>query len=222
MNTASYITWLLDRTGNTVTRTELLSLINIAQNEIFAYDTYFTRTKPDPYLSTTDGVYTYTLGATIRRVSRVYALATNNNYNFNYPAYNGWDGGWYKQPKMNNRLGSPEIDVPVDSVEALSPDSASCQIIFPSQNNPGTTTDVFLLEQYKWPTQLTAESIALSIPESFATTLLYYKVLRLLEEQEYHNADYNSRKEDEWLKKWLQFANKGSKSYNIDILPRDV
>lgn len=222
MNTASYITWLLDRVGNTVTRTELLALVNIAQNEIFAFDTYFTRTKPDPYLVTTNNVYTYTLAASIRRVSRVYALASNANYEYQYPAYAGWEGGWYKQPRMNNRTGTPEIDIPVDTIESLSPDSASCQIIFPSQNNPGTTTNVFIIEQYKWPTQLTAESIALSIPESFATTLLYYKVLRLLEEQEYHNSDYNSRKEEDWTKRWLLFANKGAKSHDITTLPRNV
>ena len=226
MNTASYISWLHDRTGKTVTRSELLSLVNIAQNEIFAYDTYFTRTKPDPFLSTTDGVYVYTLDPSIRRVARVYALASNASFNYGYDgySYSGLTTGWYKQPRMNNVTGSIEIDVPVDTVESISPDSSdyACQIIFPSQNNPGTTTDVFLIEQYVWPTQVTSESIALSIPESFQTTLLYYKVLRSLEEQEYHNADYNSRKEEDWTKKWLQFANKGSKSYETHTIPRDV
>lgn len=207
---------MLRKIGNQVSRSELLDYINIAQNEIFSIDTHFNRTKPDPYLATTDGVYVYELANNVRRVSRVYSLNSNN-----YNGYNTYLG--YKQPQARNYSSSPEVDVPVDSTEALDPDGTSVvKIIFPSQNNPNTTTETFLLEQYEWPTQLTSEIIPLSIPDKYKTTLLYYKVLRLLEEEGYGNSIYNEQKESEYESKWLKFANRSAKSTSSRTLPRDV
>ena len=223
MTTSQYITWLLDRTGNTVSRTDMLFLVNLAQNEIASEDCYFFRTKPDPYLSTTDETYTYTLAASVRRVARVYALSTNSNFNISYLSYNGFNVGTdYKSPKFNDRFASPEVEIPVDTVESVTADSGDAQVIFPAENNPGTTTSVYLMEQYVWPTQLSSESISISIPEGHQTKILYYKILRLLEEQEYGNASYSAEKEERAMKEWLRYSNKGARTIPNQTLPRDL
>jgi hypothetical protein len=218
MTTSQYITYLMNASSNSVTRAEMLFIVNLAQNEIFSIDSYLTRTKPDPFLSTTATVFSYTLAASVRSVSRVYKLSSSaydREYNNIYSDY--------KEPMALNRYGTPEINVPVDTVEALSPDTASCQIIFPSQNDPGTSTDVYLIEQYLWPTQLTAETISLSVPETIATGYLYYKVMRILEERGYGQSIYNDRKEGEKLKaEWLRIANRGAKTTRGRTLPNEI
>ena len=219
MTTSQYITFLMNASGNSVTRAEMLFLVNEAQNQVFSVDTYLTRSKPDPFLSTTAATFTYTLAAGVRSVGRVYKLSSNEGYD----AYFADDNYGYKEPRAVNRAASPEIDVPVDTVESLRADSGDCQIIFPSQFDPGTTTDVFYIEQYLWPTQLTAETIALSVPDSTATGYLYYKVMRLLEERQYGSSVHNDRKEEEKFKDdWLRIANRGARTSRTRTLPNEI
>ena len=223
MTTSQYITWLLNRTGNTISRADMLFNVNLAQNEIASIDSYFFRTKPDPYLVTTADTFTYTLAASVRRVARVYALSTNSNFSMNFTAYNGFSGSSdYNGGRYVDRLSSPEVNIPVDSIESSSPDSSDAQIIFPRENNPGTTTEVFLLEQYVWPTQLSSESISIQIPEGHQTKILYYKILRMLEEQEYGNAGYSAEREDKAMKDWMRFANRGARVVPYQTMPRDL
>ena len=224
MTTSQYITYLMNRSGNQVTRTEMLSLVNLAQNEVFSVDTYLTRSKPDPFLATTAATFTYTLAANVRRVGRVYALSSNQSFNSYFDLFGTFsDTTDYKGAVALNRYASPEIQVPVDTVESLSPDSGDCQIIFPSQFDPGTTTDVFLIEQYLWPTQLTAESISLSVPEPIATGYLMYKVMKKLEERGYGASVYNAREEEETLRsEWLRIANRGARTSRRRTLPNEI
>lgn len=223
MTTSQYITWLLNRTGNTISRADMLFNVNLAQNEIASVDSYFFRTKPDPYLTTTADTYSYTLAASVRRVARVYMLATSSNFNVNFLAYNGYSGASdYNGPRYVDRASSPEMSVPVDTLESSTPDSSDAQVIFPRENNPGTTTDVFLMEQYVWPTQLSSESVSIQIPEGHQTKILYYKILRMLEEQEYGNAGYSAEKEEKAMKDWMRFANRGSRVVQYITPPRDL
>lgn len=224
MTTSQYITYLMNRSGNQVTRAEMLLLVNMAQNEIYSIDSYYTRTKPDPFLSTTAGTFTYTLAANIRRVGRVYALSSNQSFNSYFDLFGTFsDNTDYKGAVAFNRYASPEINVPCDTQESYSPDTASCKIIFPSQFDPGTTTDVFYIEQYEWPTQLTSESIALSVPEPIATGYLMYKVMRMLEEEGYGNSVYNDRKEEDKLKEeWIRVANRGARTSRRRTLPNEI
>lgn len=199
----------------------MLDLVNKAQNEVASIDSYFFRKKPDPYLVTTATTFEYTISLPARRVAKVYQLATGTTYA--YMNYNGYDGRYgYKQPYAENMLGSPVIICPVDTQECASPDTASCKVIFDAGADPGTTTTIYYLERYDWPTQLSSESVSIAIPEAFQTSLLYYKVLRFLEEQEYHNSIYNIEREKKALEDWIRFANRGSRSGVVATVPRDI
>lgn len=223
MTTSEFIDFMLDMSGNTVSRPTMLTLINIAQNEVASVDSDFFKTKPEPFLATTSGVFTYTLASNIRRVSRLYGLATNKNFDLAQTSYGGFAGaGDYRGPRFDNITAGPEIKVPVHTIDSSSPDSGDCQIIFPTENDPGTTTDVFIIDQYEWPTQLTAETVDIAIPEGFQTTLLYYKVSRLLEEREFKNSIYNEKKEKEFMKKWLASATKAASIEEDVTMPRSV
>lgn len=163
MNTEKYISWLQARTGNQVTRTELLDLVNIAQNEIFSWNTYYNRVKPQDslVLTTIAGVFQYTVPDTnIRMVSKVYLKDSINTYPTERRYY--------------------QSVVPVETQESIDPDS---NVVIYFKDDPGATTDTFYYEAYTWPFngQLTSEAVPLSLPETIQTGLLYYCVAVLLE-----------------------------------------
>jgi hypothetical protein len=185
MNTAKFIDWITSQTGTQKTPTQMLDYVNIAQNEIFSYNTYYNQVKPfaSTLLATTDGILQYTLPNTsIRQVARVYYIDTYGK----------------------------EIDVAMDSDESA---EANDTVTVYFEENPGTTTDKFYYDAFTWPTngQLTSTSIPLSVPERTQTGLLYYIVTRMLEEGMDGRSLYNDEKEGQKLKEWIGFANKGAK-----------
>jgi len=221
MLTREYITWLLNTTGNQLTREELLIQVNIAQNMLFAQPTYFNRTKPDPFLTTEDGVFRYQLPNNVKVVTRVYALASNRKFFF--PLYGGFSNMFgYKQPSPVNSYASPEVNIVIDTIQSIAPDRDGPVILFPRQYNPRTTDDLYQIEQYEWPVQLTSEDIQLSVPEEHQFGYLYYMVLKFLEEQGYGNSIYNKDREEAAQKAWSRDADIGFKSNYIRTLPKDV
>lgn len=163
MTTEKYVSWLMNRTGNQLTRTELLDQVNIAQNEIFSWNTYYNRVKPEDslVLTTTAGVLQYTIPDTnIRQVSKVYLKESLNTY-------------------LSERKYT-QLVVPAETQESIDPDS---NVIIYLQDDPGASTDKFYYEAYTWPFngQLDSETVPLSLPESIQTGLLYYSVAVLLE-----------------------------------------
>lgn len=163
MTTEKYVTWLMARTGNQVTRIELLELVNIAQNKIFAKNTYYNKVKPldSLKLTTLSGVLQYTIADTdIRTVSKVYVRESLNTY-------------------YSERVYS-QLIVPVDTQSSIDPTS---NVVLYFVDDPGATTDTFYYEAYTWPFngQLESENVPLSLPEDIQTGLLYYTVAVLLE-----------------------------------------
>jgi len=207
MNTATYINWLLDQTGNQKTPTEMLAYVNIAQNEIFSYNTYFNRKKPvnTMLLATTDGIKQYTLAdKNIRQVAKVYM---NEAY--------GTDSGYTCDPYYDTN----EVDIAVEVEESLDTDTA-VTIYF--EENPGTTTDKYYLEAYTWPKngQLTSMSVSLSVPEKVQTGLLYYSVAILLElDMDGRSISFRDLKK-EALADWFTFANQGAKRESNTPTPK--
>ena len=163
MTTETYVSWLMDRTGNQLSRTQLLNQVNIAQNEIFSWNTYYNRVKPRDslVLTTISGVFQYTVpDSNIRTVSKVYLKESMNTY-FRERVYT-------------------QLRVPAEIQASIDPDS---NVVIYLETDPGASTDKFYYEAYTWPFngQLDSETVALSLPEDIQTGLLYYAVAVLLE-----------------------------------------
>lgn len=214
MTTSQFVEHLLRSSGGSVSRSEMLQLINMAQNEILSNDTNLTRVKPDPDLATTDGVYSYELAQNIRSVRRVYV---NLGYTTSYDGelMSSWKGGY------NRKDGSYVREVPVMTKDSSSPNAASgsrATVIWPSDRNPGDSTTTYKLEQYTWPEQLSSENIAMTIPDQFLMTLVKSRVMLELVESQYGNDVYWSadRKYKSQLKDFLRWAS------NSEVLDYDA
>lgn len=193
MTTVKYVDWLMSRTGNQSTRVEMLENINVAQNEIFSWNTYYNRVKPADslVLTTTAGVLQYTIAdSNIRTVSKVYIKESVNTY--------------YSERQYTQ---TPE---PVETQESIDPTS-NAVIYF--QDDPGDTTSQFCYEAYTWPFngQLESETVELSLPESIQTQLLYYSVAVLLElDRDGRSISFMDLKEKA-KSEFFSFAAKGAK-----------
>jgi hypothetical protein len=185
MTTADYIDWIIEQTQYQNTPTQMLKLVNIAQNEIFQYNTYFNQVKPErtSLLATQSTIQQYTMSTSlnIREVARVYIYDSYGN----------------KQ------------DVAVESTIAMDNEDP---VVIDFAKDPGDTTDKFYYEAYTWPTygQLASTSISLSVPESIQTGYLRYIVTRMLEEGKDGRSIYNIDEEEAQKKNWLRFANAGA------------
>jgi len=193
MTTADYIDWIIEQTQYQNTPTQMLKLVNIAQNEIFQYNTYFNKVKPErtSLLVTTSGIQQYSMDSSlnIREVAKVYKI---------------------------DSYGRKE-DVAVESTIAM---DTTDYVVLDFEEDPGNTTDTYYYEAYTWPTngQLASTSVKLSVPESIQTGFLRYIVTRMLEEGKDGRSIYNVDEEDKHEKAWFRFANAGAKlESNIPI-----
>lgn len=194
MTTSQFITHLVRMSNSTLTRTELLAVVNDCQNEILDLDTPLTRLRPDPVLPTTAATFAYdvdastitaisTDGRLARRVRRAYVRANDtSNYNYgNNPEMYRTDGG-------TNAVGIGMFDAHPSLTESPNPVDSSAnypKVRFDEDDDPGTTTGTYYLVVYMWPTQLTSEAIALTIPDGHQRKVLQSRVLMELELMEY-------------------------------------
>lgn len=193
MNTSQFITNLQTKIGDQYTREFLREVVNEAQNEVLAQNGVdIMRTKGDVYLETTSGVYTYTLANSVRHVSRVFirekadeAEYSPDSYGFRGYKISDWvDSGTqrYVEKDLNFeydgglRYGDPIV------------------LVFPADQDLGTTTTTYRLTQYTWPNQLTSENVPLSLPEPFLTGFFTYLIKKKVEEAAYGADIYNDPK----------------------------
>jgi len=151
----------------------------------------------------------------IRKVQRVYAFASDDS---RYLSYGGADINSYRPDVMKN-ANSYDWEVSVDAVESQEPDSKDAKIIFWRENAPGVTTADYMAEAYRWPDQLTVETVAITIPARFHTNLLYYAVLKDIEYEEYGSADRPMQLYDKYLKEFLDEVNRGATTEQRQTLP---
>ena len=230
MTTSQFIDALVRKSNTTLSRAQLLTLTNQCQNEILDYDTPLTRLRPDPILPTTSGTYAYTVdAATITAVSndgrlarRVRRMYVRGNVSLDYnstSAYGTWQDGGV------NAIGIPLYNTPAILQESTNPvDSAANYPVvrFDTDDNPGTTTNVFSLELYMWPTQLTAESVALTIPAAHQLRVLMDRVMMEIESDEYGRNDIWEEKYERHLKEFLQAMARNSTSDSNEVQFRDL
>lgn len=184
MNTVEFINWVVSRTGFQGTTEEVRVLINVAQNEIFSYNTYFNRKKPESActIDTESGILQYSISDTsVRQVARVYIV---------------------------DSYGAKE-DVPVEVVEAIEPGDA-VTVYF--KEDQGDTTGEIFYEGYTWPHkgQITSQTVPLSLPEKVKTGLLFYMVCEMLEVDNDGRSIYNEEEKQKRLRDYFTFANQGA------------
>ena len=183
MNTSQLVTNISKTCLNYKTRSEILDLINIAQNELLAVDCDLMRVKPDPFLATTDGVYEYDTDLGIRAVRH---LMTRDPRNLEY---NQTNPQFYPFKLLEtDKDGNQIYEVPIYTEDSADPDSQG-KIIFDSDRNPSTTTDLYRMRAYKWPEQLTSTSIPLTCPVQHRVKALKSRVMMMIEEEKFGRAD---------------------------------
>jgi hypothetical protein len=200
MTTATFITLLMEEMGAGWTRQKALEVVDACQAARLGTDCDLMRVKPDPFVATTDGTYSYaassklyvsTTGAQgalvgdIRAVREVYRLKSVASLDELSPL----DPNADKPQIMTFDSGIPKIFARVDFIDSIARGASDCTMKWWEQYNPGTTTITWRAKAYKWPTQLTAEGIALAMPVDFQHTLLFWDCLRHMERREYGRVD---------------------------------
>lgn len=215
MRTSELIDYILDYTGNTVSRDKMLRWINIAQNELLSINTKISRV-PDEYLTTVAGQQVYQMPAGTRYVARCF---TRKDQFFPNRYYGNFSRGALELGYLDD--GTEVYQIPFTSNESNNPFAQDVSITFPETFDPGDTSDVFKIERYSWPDQLLSEQVALTIPESQQTTALMFKVLSMMEQMEYGQpgafADEFKR---EHLPEWIRFSNRGVVYEQVKTKPR--
>jgi hypothetical protein len=234
LTTAEFISYLTQRIGgNTLNRTQILSLVNAKQNELLGRDIRMMRILPDPCIHTTAGTYSYAASSAIfdsivgvtqydvRNVRKVYTTTLRNVQQFQYQ---GTIRTTHFPEYLENAYNSDTVIIPVDCTQSIAAASGDCRIRFWRENDPGTlANNTLLCEAYKWPTQLTAESVALSVPDQFQTGLLKTMVMIDIEEAEYGYASpqlYDVKEKQ--LKQFLAYANNGASTEQNIVRPREL
>lgn len=194
---AAFITLVQEEVGSSWSRDRIREATNRGQNELLAEDCALMRVKPDPFLATTTGIYTYALSSylyvattgaqgalvgDIRAVREIYLdysdlaaidqLAIDSNFS---------RATEVSLKPRENRVVLKDWD----AMDSLGPNLADCTVKWPSYYNPGTTTVNWRARAYTWPTQLLTESVALSIPEDFQECLLLPHILKSVRRREF-------------------------------------
>ena len=188
MNTSQLVEKISKKCLNFTSKTDILSRINDAQNELLNVDCELMRVSPDPFLETTDSVYSYNLDPMIRRMKHLYVRDPNI---IEYGGQNKWPFPLLELEvdRMLNRLWG----IPVYSKESISFGDAVI-VQFDSEMNPQTLTDQYRMIAYTWPEQLTSTAIPLTIPTRHVTTTLLARVMQDIDEERFGKSDSWDRK----------------------------
>lgn len=231
MTTSAFVTMVLDEVGAAYTRAQVLDVVNDVQNEILGEDCLLTRVRPDPFLTTVDGATTYSYVATsyihnstentsgalvgdVRAVREIYSY--NNSVSiFDYQTL---DPASEKPNQVEFTQTKDRVTARFDCIDSIAPSSSDCTIKLYATNNPGVTTTVWRCLCYLWPNQLTAESVALSVPADFQRTLLFMGVLKHLERREYGQNQFALSEYDMYRKKFRRKYNAQASS-DLKVAP---
>lgn len=227
-----FIEIMLKEVGAEFSRTNLREITNRGQNEILARDCQVMRVRPDPFITTVDSTYSYVASSSIydsstgakgalvgdvRLVKEIYSFDSSVGI-FDYQTLDP------TSDKPNQFLSQPSVErvsTRIDCIQSVKPDSSDCVIKWWEGNNPGATTVTWRCVCYKWPTQLTSESIALSIPEDFIDTLLYHAVMRRIRRREYTTEGESFQTYEYYLKEFRDRYNRSPTQELNVCFPRD-
>jgi len=225
MLTSALVTRILNETGAGWTRAQALEILNLVQNEVLATDNDLMRIKPDPYFTTTNATYSYTARTQtgslydIRNVAEIYSLEDRDSLTA-LSLLNTDSSRPYKWKRTRDGIITYARFDCVISTRAAADSSDStydCVVKWWTENNPGTTTTTWRARAYRWPNQLTAESIQLETPAEFHDTVLLPGVLMRTERREYGRGDSQFPMYEKYLNKlkhkYLYAANTARESH---------
>lgn len=232
---SAFYTWLLESLpGADYSRAKLREIVNDVQNEALASrDGRLMQIKPDPYLvivsaatrrytantsivSSLDGSTTFD----VRRVRRVFAYTSKNNP---YGSYGGYGNGVQPfPPTMVNPSGIPEVTLPVQSQDSSRPLEDDCLLDFHRDFSPSVSTDLYNVEAWEWPVQLTTENIAIKLPLQFQKTVLLFGVLAKIETRDFGRDDTIADKYEKALADWYRHDETGQADFRpLRTIPRE-
>lgn len=232
MTTNEFVTFVRDHVGTQFTRVKILEATNRAQNEILSEDISYMRVKPDPFVTTSDGVYEYTAtdvlfasadGTKGSAVGDVRAVREIYSFDASVSIFDlqTLDPASDKPNQFETLPTTDRVKARAEGEDSLAANSSDCKFFWWEGNNPGATTVTWRARAYLWPNQLTGEGIALSIPIGFQRTLLYDAVLKELEQREYGEANYSTSEYERFLKRFRDRANRMMNSIVQVATPRN-
>lgn len=225
METKEFVSLVRDEVGTAVTRQRILEMTDRAQLEILGELTDATRVKPDPWIATTDGTYSYAASSVlydasdgtqgdligdIRTIKKIYSF-DNSVSIFDQQTL---DPASDRPNQVLMRPTTDEVSSVITVVPSTKPNSSDCTVKWWEGNNPGTTTVVWRCEAYKWPALLTSQKIDLTVPWDFHDTLLFYAVLRRVKRSAYGRTLDAFDKYQHFLKK---FRDRYNRNTSMDI-----
>jgi hypothetical protein len=229
---SSFYAWLLESLpGADYTRAKVREITNDVQNEILAArDGRLMLIKPEPWLVITDStVKRYVANTSIvssrdgsttfdvRRIRRVYSFTDASNP---YGSYGGYGSGSQPFPAtQKNYMAIPEIDLPVESQDSAKPLAGDCLVDFHRDFSPAVSTELYNVEAWAWPTQLTSEEIAIKIPLQFRKTLLLFGVLAKIETRDFGRDDTIKDKYAQALADWYRYDEVGQADFRPSRTP---
>jgi hypothetical protein len=229
VTTSQFVSLILDEVGSSWTRAQVLDITNNAQNEILGENLRLTRVRPDPFFATTDGTYTYTAASSlydssantqgslvgdVRTVTELYSYSNSVSIFDNQTL----DPASEKPNQFEFTQTKDRVTMRLDCIDSLGPTLSDCTLKIYVTNNPGTTTTTWRAVAYKWPTQLTSENVALSVPADFQDTLLFFEVLKRLERREYGENAFTFQQAEYYRKRFRRKYNAQSDS-DLRIAP---
>lgn len=233
MTTAQFITLILDEVAASYTRAQVLDVTNNAQNEILGENLMLMRVRPDPFMTTVDATYSYvaassfhdssanTSGAVVGDIRTVTEIYSYNNSVSIFDAQT-LDPASEKPNQVEFTQTKDRVTARFECIDSISPTASDCTVKLYATNNPGATTTTWRGCVYLWPNQLTAETIALSVPADFQDTLLFMEVIKRLERREYGENNFSFQQAEYYRKKFRRKYNAQASSDLRVAWPREV
>ena len=206
-----------DAVGSALNFQQILRYTDRAQLAILGEDINLLRVTPDPYLTTTAGVWSYVantalLDATtgtpgdpvgdVRVIKKIYRVQDIDASPI--PTLI-----WKPRPEPMVMIGNDvSIEARFACIRSSGPGRNDCVVKWENTNDPGTNTTAWRAQAYLWPTPVTAGDVVLAIPDDFCSDLLMEAILRLLERRDYGRADVHEQPYKEALARFRhQYAN---------------
>lgn len=204
---AAFITLVQEEVGSAWSRDRIREATNRGQNELLGIDCSLMRVKPDPFFATTDSIYTYaasnyvyvaTTGAQGSLVGDIRAVREIYLESSNLAAIDqlSLESDFSRATELVQLPRENRVRILPDYQDSAGPLLADCNVKWPSVYNPGTTTTTWRCKAYTWPTQLTSEGIALTMPEDFQESLLLLHILKNIRRREFGKSDQSEYKEE--------------------------
>ncbi len=134
----------------------------------------------------------------VRSVSKIYSYRDSSYMTRQY----GREVKTSYNPDIIPNYNGNIIEQRVDCIESVEPASKDCRLIWWRENDPGITTAIYAASAQRWPTQVSAESVALTIPDRFQREVLKWGILRNAEYKAYGRDD---RPEDKYKRSLAEF-----------------